>query len=369
MEFDPFEWAEAAKNAGMKYFIFTTKHHDGFSMYDTKLSDYKVTGPDCPYSKHPQPDITGRLFEAFRRQGLAIGAYYSKADWHSPFYWKPDSPAPDRNVNYDVAAEPERWQRFVDFVHGQIEELVTRYGKIDILWLDAGWVRKERKGQDLEMPGLARMARSHQPGLIVVNRAVGDAFEDYKTPEKQIPDRPLDGPWETCMTMGDFWSFKPYDDYKSVKVLIHMLVDVVAKGGNFLLNVGPMQNGKLPPPAVERMQAIGEWMRINGEAIYGTRPVAPYKEGNICLTKKGDAVYALYLNDACDENTGAGKLPGEVVLKSVRPAAGSDVRLLGYDEPLKWESGTEGTIIRIPHTLAQKPPCGYAYVFKMETGY
>ena len=364
MEFDPAEWVDAAKDAGMKYFVFTTKHHDGFAMFDTKLSDYKITGPDCPYSKHPEPDVTARLFEAFRRAGFGIGAYFSKADWHSPFFWKPNTPAPDRNVNYNITEEPERWQRFVDFVHGQVEELVTGYGKIDILWFDSGWIRPSRNHQDIQMPRLASMARSRQPHLIFVDRTVGGPYENYKTPEKRVPETPLDGPWETCMTMAESWSFKPYDNYKSTRELVHMLADVVAKGGNLLLNVGPMANGKLPPPAVTRMQQIGAWMKINGEAIYGTRPVAPYKENNICLTKKGSYVYAIYLDR--EENETLKELPGSITLQSVKPVPGSAIHLLGIKEALEWQRSDGGIRINIPESLRQSPPCKYAYTFRIQ---
>lgn len=122
----------------MKYMIFTTKHHDGFCMYDTKLSDYKITAPEVPFSKDSRADITAQVFKAFRDQGFGIGAYFSKADWHCPYYWRADVFAEDKGPNYDPAADPQRWAKFVEYTHGQIKELMTGYGKIDILWMDAG---------------------------------------------------------------------------------------------------------------------------------------------------------------------------------------------------------------------------------------
>ena len=143
VSFNPEKWAEAAKNAGMKYVIFTTKHHDGFSMFDTKLTDYKITDPSCPFSVNPRSNVTKEIFTAFREQGLWTGAYFSKPDWHSEYYWWPNFATPDRNVNYNVRNYPVRWEKFVGFTHGQIMELLGGdYGKVDILWLDGGWVKK-----------------------------------------------------------------------------------------------------------------------------------------------------------------------------------------------------------------------------------
>lgn len=365
MQFGPEEWARIAKEAGMKYFVFTTKHHDGFSMYDTKLTDYRITSPDCPYHAHPNPDITARLFNAFRSEGFGIGAYYSKADWHSPFYWKPNTPAPNRNVNYDTALEPERWQKFVDFVHGQIGELMSNYGRIDILWLDAGWVRPKNK-QDLQMDRMVDMARSKQPGLIVVDRTVSGPHENYLTPEEKVPDKPLGKPWESCFTISTQWSFKPYDDWKSTRQLIHLLVDIVAKGGNLILNVGPMPNGQLPPPAIERMKEIGAWLKINGEAIYSTRAVPPYKENNVCLTKRNDVVYALYLAEENKEKISSDIVPQQITLTGVRAVPGSIISMLGIQESLPWEQNESGLKITVPVSVIQSPPCRYAYVFKIK---
>lgn len=145
INFNPDKWAKAAKEAGMKYVIFTTKHHDGFCMFDTKYTDYKVTDADCPFSSHPRKNITKEIFNAFRSEGFWTGAYFSKPDWHSPFYWDPQYPPRDRNVNYGPEENPENWNKFIDFTHNQILELLSDYGKIDILWLDGGWVAKKSK--------------------------------------------------------------------------------------------------------------------------------------------------------------------------------------------------------------------------------
>ncbi|MCL5099485.1 MAG: alpha-L-fucosidase, partial [Candidatus Omnitrophica bacterium] len=284
VKFDPEVWASAAKEAGMKYVVFTTKHHDGFCMFDTRLTDYRITAPDVPFHTSARSNVVREVFSTFRKDGFAIGAYFSKADWHSPYYWSPDAPAHDRNPNYDTLAQPDKWAKFVQFVHGQIKELMTGYGPIDILWLDAGQVRSPQ--QDIHMDSLVSMARTYQPRLIVVDRTVGGRYENYRTPEQEVPQQPPPYVWETCMTMGNQWSYKPNDNYKSTHRLIQLLVDIVGKGGNFLLNIGPQPDGELPAAAVERLREIGAWMKVNGEAIYGTRAIAPFKDGQVVFTTK-----------------------------------------------------------------------------------
>ena len=231
-KFDPTKWVAAAKDAGMKYVVFTTKHHDGFCMFDTKQTDYRTTDASCPFHTNPKADVVKEVFNTFRAEGFGIGAYYSKSDWHHPGYWSPDWPHPDRNVNYDTSKYPEKWATFVDFTHNIVQELMTNYGPVDILWLDGGQVRPPK--QDINMPKLAAMARSHQPGLLVVDRTVGGRYENYRTPEQEVPEKAMPYVWETCMTMANQWSYKSDDKYKSTRQLIHLLVNIVAKGGNFL---------------------------------------------------------------------------------------------------------------------------------------
>lgn len=375
--FDPEKWAEAAAGAGMKYLVFTTKHHDGFSMFDTQQTDYKVTSEDCPFSKHPQANVAKEIFDAFRQKGFLTGAYFSKPDWNHPDYWAPEWATPNRCNNYDIRQYPERWQRFRDFTYNQIEELMTDYGKMDILWLDGGWVRPDSTindevrawgydipewEQDIDMPRIARMARQKQPGLIIVDRTVHGPYENYTTPEQKVPEQVIHHPWETCMTMASSWSYSFNPTYKSTRTLIHTLVDIVVKGGNFLLNVGPGPDGTLDAEAYQRMEEIGEWMDINGEAIYGSRPVAPYKEGKIGFTQNRHTknVYAIYL---AEENE---HLPPEkIMLQQIQPAPGAKVRLLGYDKELKWEKTGTGCLIYVPvkkiEQLANQP----AWTFKV----
>ncbi len=310
--FDPTKWAEAAKNAGMKYVVFTTKHHDGFCMFDTKETTYSTVDPSCPFSKNPKADISGEVVKAFRDKGFWTGLYFSKPDWHCDDYWAHEWATPDRNVNYDPTAMPDRFEKYKQFTHRQIRELTHNYGDIDILWLDGGWVRPEWSVndetrpwlgcqgyiQDIDMPTVANIARENNPDLIIVDRSVGGKYENYQTPEQQVPDDSLlPYPWETCMSMGDSWSYVSTDHYKSTNKLIHLLCDVVAKGGNFLLNVGPDADGNLPDTALLRMKEIGEWIQVNGEAIYGTRPIYPYAYGKFRFTQKDNKMYAIFLLD------------------------------------------------------------------------
>ncbi len=352
--FHPKAWAAAAKEAGMRYVVFTTKHHDGFCLFDTKQTDYRTTHASCPFHVQSGANVVKEVFQAFRAEGFGIGAYYSKSDWHHPGYWAPEWPHPTRNVNYDITEHPEKWKTFVDFTYNIIQELMTDYGPIDILWLDGGQVRPPK--QDIQMDRIVAMAREHQPGLIVVDRTVGGRYENYRTPEQRVPEKPLPYVWETCMTMGDQWSYKPNDNYKSTHQLIHLLVDVVAKGGNFLLNVGPDADGTLPEPALVRMRQIGRWMRVNGDAIYGTRPVAPYKQDNVCLTQKEETVYAIVLSEDEDD------LPPKTVCLSM-PIQPKSIRMLGADASIAWES-TDGELRwTIPGSVRKSPPCKHAWVF------
>lgn len=380
VKFDPARWAEAAKAAGMKYVVFTTKHHDGFCMFDTKQTDYKITDPECPFSTDPRSNVTKEIFNAFRKEGFMVGAYFSKPDWHSDYYWWKNFSTPDRNVNYSIRKYPERWKSFVDYTHNQIDELLTDYGKVDILWLDGGWVKRmseeevrERtcsseynfihyQNQNINMPELVRKARTKQPGIIVVDRAVTGPYQNYLTPENMVPDTTLPYPWETCMPMAGSWSYAQNDKYKTPSQLIHLLVDIVAKGGNFLLNVGPGPDGEWDPRAYDRLNQIGQWLKINGEAIYGSRPFYPYKENNICFTQKDGNVYAIYL-PGDDEK----QLPQQIRFQKQTMTGVTDVSLLGSDAKLKWRLINNGFEISVPDQIRRNMPGNYALVFKIST--
>ncbi|HMG10598.1 MAG TPA: alpha-L-fucosidase [Mucilaginibacter sp.] len=373
VKFNPEKWVKAAKDAGMKYVIFTTKHHDGFCMFDTKETDYKITSTKTPFSSNPRSNVTKEIFNAFRKENFMVGAYFSKPDWHTENYWWPYFPPKDRNVNYDPAKYPERWQKFKNFTYNQISELMTGYGKVDILWLDGGWVRPKssvdttidwqrgiKYDQDIDMPKIAAMGRQKQPGLIVVDRTVSGQYENYTTPEQEVPEVPLDHPWESCITMGNSWSYVPGDHYKSVQQIVQLLVKIVSRGGNLLMNIGPGPDGDWDPVAYERLQGISAWMKINGEGIYSSKSVAPYSTGNIYYTKaKNDkAIYAFML---ADQNKVV--LPATISVKVNKP---KKVTLLGSKQHLKWKQQGDGIVINIPVSLQQNSGLNEAACFKME---
>jgi alpha-L-fucosidase len=379
VKFNPEKWAEAAKDAGMKYVVFTTKHHDGFCMYGSKFTNYKVTDNECPFHSNPKANIAKEIFAEFRKKGFMTGAYFSKPDWHSDYFWWQKFATPDRNANYDITKYPERWQKFVEFTHNQIDELMTDYGQIDILWLDGCWVRhyskdeleKERKNvtfnicrvqnQDINMSLIAKNSRKKQPGLIVVDRAVPGPLQNYLTPENQVPDKTLPYPWETCMPMTPSWSYEPGLEYKPARKLIHLLVDIVAKGGNFLLNIGPTAEGDFEDDAYDRLKKIGDWMKVNSEAIYNTHPVEPYKEGNVCFTQlKDGTTYAIYLADEKDE------IPKKLSFTKFSPSADAKIELLGSKQKLNWRTSDNGFEIEIPESIRKSPPSEYAFTFKIK---
>lgn len=373
VKFDPVPWAELAHNAGMRYLVFTTKHHDGFCMYNTKETSYAVTDASCPFSLNPKADITKEIVDAFRGKDFWIGLYFSKPDWNCPDYWAPEWATPDRNVNYDPEEHPDRFRNYVDFTHNQIKELVTQYGKVDILWLDGGWIRPswslteeslpwlgcQQWIQDIDMEEVATMAREHQQDLLIVDRSVHGKYENYRTPEQQVPDTVLPYPWETCMSMGNSWSYVPDDEYKSTNTLIHLLVDIVAKGGNFLLNVGPGPDGTLHPEAISRMRDIGEWMKINEDAIYGTRPVYPYRIDQVRLTRKKDGrIFAIYL---CDEQQN--KLPARIPLTGMENLKTGKVKIKGSEVKASLRQDRDGYWIEVPAGLQNNIPNAHAIVF------
>jgi alpha-L-fucosidase len=338
VKFNPERWAAAAKDAGMKYVVFTTKHHDGFCMFDSKETDYKITGSKSPFANNPKANVAKEVFSAFRNQGFMTGAYFSKPDWNTKDYWWRYFPPKDRNVSYDPKKYPQRWEDFKTFTYNQIQELMTGYGSMDILWLDGGWVRPKSSidttvewqrtithNQDIDMPKIAAMARTHQPGLLVVDRTVHGEYENYVTPEQQVPATYLPYPWESCITLGNSWSYVPGDQYKSSRKVIHMLTDIISKNGNLLLNVGPGPDGEWDSLAYNRLEAIGKWMKINGEAVYESEadPNLP-RQGKWAFTRKGTDVYAIYqvAENEMIENSLSVNLPAGVKVKSVSVIGG-----------------------------------------------
>lgn len=376
-QFNPQKWADAAAAAGMKYVVFTTKHHDGFCMFDTKETDYKVTSSKTPFSSNPKSNIAKEVFSAFRDKGFMTGAYFSKPDWHSPNYWWPYFPPKDRNVNYDPKKYPEKWNAFKQYTYNQIKELMSGYGKMDILWLDGGWVRPFESidksvdwqrsipyNQDIDMKNIATMARSYQPGLLVVDRTVAGEFENYQTPEQTVPAEPLDHPWESCITMGDSWSYVPNDHYKSSNYLVHLLIKIVSRGGNLLLNIGPSPEGDWSDTAYARLKDIGGWMNINSGSIYHSKPLAPYEQGNIVYTQAKDGSYkSIFV--LSPEGSDAVILPATISVDASVFGPKSKVTLQGQKGNLKWKSAGDKIEITVPKALVGKQAGSYAVVLKV----
>jgi alpha-L-fucosidase len=261
VKFNVDEWVSIAKSAGMKYLVFTSKHHDGFSMFDSKLTDYKIT--NSPFKR----DVVAELAKACHEGGLRFGFYYSPPDWHHPDY---------RTQNH---------ARYIKYLHGQLRELCSNYGRVDIVWFDG----LGGKAEDWDSPTLFKMIRELQPRVIINNRAGLPA--DHDTPEQEIGRFQTDRAWESCITVGTQWAWKPDDRIKSLKECIDTLVRCVGGDGNLLFNVGPMPTGEIEARQVARLKEMGTWLKQYGESIYGTRG-GPFRPGLWgASTYKGNKVY------------------------------------------------------------------------------
>ena len=249
--YDPAEWVALAKAAGMKYIVFTTRHHDGFSLWDTAANDYKITSPLSPYGR----DIVGPLADATRAAGLRFGTYYSQPDWKNPDAFTV------RHADYQA------------YLALQLRELMTNYGRIDIAWFDG----LGRSAADYGAPALHQMIRELQPQILINDR--NGLPEDFDTPEQRVGNMEVKRPWETCMTICRQWAWKPDDQMKSLDECLRILVTTVTGGGNLLFNVGPMPDGRIEPRQVERLREIGAWMKKNGVALYDTRG-GPWANGS-----------------------------------------------------------------------------------------
>lgn len=332
--YDPRAWAKMAKRLGMQYAVFTTKHHDGYAMYDTKLSDFSVMHSPA------KRDIFREFADAMRAEGIRVGAYFSLLDWHHPDY-PAFTDADKPYVLGKTARQPtdEQWARFSEFMFGQVRELLTNYGEIAVIWFDGGWERTipQWRSQDLE-----KMIRELQPNILVNDRLPG--VGDYVTPEQFVPPQPLPRPWETCMTINESWGYNPSDTrYKSGRRIIHTLCEVAGRGGNLLLNVGPTGDGELPPELTERLAIVEQWMLRNGEGITGTTPSLEPWQFYGPATQRGDRLYLHLLMRPYDTITVRG-----VRLKKVQSA-----RALGTDTELKFR--TRASII---DTLYNQDPRG-----------
>jgi alpha-L-fucosidase len=354
VRFDADEWVTLAREAGMGYVVITSKHHDGFCLFDSAQTDYDVMS--APFRR----DVCAELAEACRRGGLRIGWYHSIMDWHHPDY------LPRRSWEAR-SAEGADFERYVAHLHRQVEELLTKYGEIGVMWFDGEWEPTWTHAHGI---ALYERCLRLQPSIIVNNRvdkgrggmagltAEGGFRGDFGTPEQEIPSHGLPGvDWETCMTMNEHWGYNRADvRYKSVGALVRTLVDVASKGGNFLLNVGPRADGTFPPEAVERLRGIGRWMTINGEAIHGTAasPFDPLPWGRCTVKRRpGDRRSTIYLHVLDPPADGLLVLPGlDSTPREVRVLGAPGV---GGELPSARRVGTD-VLVRVPAGFFREAP-------------
>ena len=350
VKFDAQAWVRMARNAGVKYIVITSKHHDGFGMFRSDLTDWCIKS--TPFDRDPLKELAA----ACKSQGVRLCFYHSIMDWHHPD-WGIRRPWNDK-----AGAEPPDMDRYTLYLKGQLKELLTGYGPIGLLWFDGQWEKPwtAERGADLY-----DYVRSLQPNIIVNNRvgkpansasAVGFAergkIGDYGTPEQEIPAAGF-GPgvdWESCMTMNDHWGYNKHDqDWKSGTTLVRNLIDCASKGGNYLLNVGPTSEGVFPDGSIIRLQEIGDWMKINGEAIYGTT-ASPFKEQlswGRCTTKVSGLKTTLYLHIFDWPADGRLIVPG--LRNSVKSA-----RLMATGKNLKFRRSSDGVVIEVPASAPDK---------------
>ena len=308
VDYDPKQWAKAAKEAGMKYMVLTAKHHDGFCLFDSQYTDFKSTNTKCGR------DLVREFLDAARGEGLKVGLYYSLLDWYHPDYpHYGDLHHPMRD-NPAYTNEGRDFNRYLTYLHNQVRELCTNYGKLDILWFDFSYENENAvmRGETWKATQLVEMVRQLQPEIIIDNRlevsgeGFGSLWEgnptpyhgDFVSPEQIIPPEGIqdkqgrDLVWEACVTMNNNWGYCQNDHFfKPAPMLIKKLVECVSKGGNLLLNVGPDARGNIPPQSLEILRQIGAWMKDNSPSIYGCGKAGMAKPDTGRITRKGNKLY------------------------------------------------------------------------------
>ena len=355
--YDPRAWAALARQAGMKYAVITGKHHDGFCLFDSKLTDFKATNTPA------RRDLIAEFVEAFRAEGLKVGFYYSLLDWHHEHYpVAGDKHHPMRN-DETYKAQKRDLGKYVDYLHGQVRELLTNYGRIDVMWFDFSYDRMS--GQTWRATELVKMVRRLQPHIIIDNRLTtghletgkGATLGDFASPEQIIPaegvvdsrGRPV--VWEACITTNAHWGYARDDkNFKSPAQIVRMLVECVAKGGNLLLNVGPTALGEIQPECVERLLAVGRWMDHNGQSIRGCGIADRPKPEWGYYTRKGRTLYAHVINKPAGPILLLGL--GGKVRKARLLADGSEV---GISRPWMVSKNTPDCFMALPNADLPDP--------------
>lgn len=356
VKYDAQEWVRIAKNAGMKYIVITSKHHDGFGLWHSDVSDWDVDDAS-PYEK----DILKELAIACKEADIQLCFYHSIMDWHHPdaqAMWEPDY----NQGRQSEKVNPNFPRYYEEYMKPQLKELVTGYGPLGVLWFDGEWVPDltEEMGKDLY-----NYVRNLQPDIIINNRVdkgrqgmqgmnrEGNYAGDFGTPEQEIPATGIEGvDWESCMTMNDTWGFKHFDEnWKSDTTLIQNLIDIVSKGGNFLLNVGPTAEGLIPEASVERLAAMGEWMAVNQEAIYGAE-ASPYERPDWGRYTSKDGMLYAHIFEWPDNQ--------KLMIPELTEATAAHI--LGKDSPLSIEVSEAGTMVSLP----AEAPDGIATVIAIQ---
>jgi alpha-L-fucosidase len=376
-DFDANQWAELVKRSGLQFIQITSKHCEGFALWDTKtkvkvrrrvgsqagpginpvVDDYRhYSVMDGPFKR----DIIKELSIAFRKLGLGFGLYYPHMDWEDwNFRWDEGNQYYD--PKYNPQANPEDWAAFLQREREQLQELFTNYGPIDQIFFDCTWFGLAWT----EMKAMVKDLRKLQPDCMFSDRGLGP-YGDFTSPERWIPKDAAQGDprvkkpiFQVCDTIGTHWSYVPDEEYKDKTVLLHNLIDIIAKGGTFVLDTGPMPHGWFAQEAVDLLEYIGRWLKVNGEGIYATRLRQPYREGDhIYFTQSKDHkfIYCIHIGWPFQR----------VELHTIKPRDGSRVMMLGISEPVPWYMETDTLILEISPKWNTKIPCEYAFCFKIE---
>jgi len=334
-KYDPTAWANLFKEAGARYAVLTTKHHDGFALWDTKLSNINsVKGSPA------KRDLVGPYCEALRAQGLKVGLYFSHLDWTHPDYASIAATYDNKNefsFSKDGKDHLDKWENFLKFHRGQLNELQTLY-KPDLLWFDGDW---ERSAELWQMKELRETLLKAQPNVILNSRMSG--YGDYATPEQGIPVVAPKGPWELCMTINDNWGYQGKDNnYKSLNYIVQIFSECISMGGNLLLDIGPKEDGSIDGPQVAILKGLGRWTKKHSEAIWGTHAGLPHGHfyGPTTISKDKKTIYLFYF----------GSPNGEVALKGIRNNI-NNIRVVGSNNPIAWKRNGGAAWHHIPGNM------------------